>query len=119
MSGYFATAIAVLISASYPVATRAGITGSFAPQELITLRFGVGALIFLPYLVMHFRGIRRAAWLQGVPLTLCQGVAMGALVICGLELAPANHAAALGPEYFRLGWRCSASCCSPGGPRPA
>ena len=39
----------------------------------------------------------RGTWLQGVPLTLFQGAGMGALVICGLQLAPANHAAALGP----------------------
>jgi len=45
----------------------------------------------------HWRRIARAAWLQGVPLTLFQGAGMGALVICGLQLAPANHAAALGP----------------------
>ncbi len=97
MNGYWAAAVAVLISASYPVATRAGVTGSFTAQELVTLRFGVGALLFLPYLLLQFRTIRRGAWLQGVPLTLCQGVAMGALVICGLQLAPASHAAALGP----------------------
>ena len=97
MNGYAAAAVAVLIAASYPVATRAGVTGSFAPHELVTLRFGVGALLFLPYLLFHFRAIGRAAWLQGVPLTLFQGAGMGALVICGLQLAPANHAAALGP----------------------
>jgi drug/metabolite transporter (DMT)-like permease len=97
VNGYCAAGLAVLIWASYPVATRAGVTGSFAPQELVTLRFGVGALLFLPYLLLHFRAIRRGAWLQGVPLTLFQGAGMGALVICGLQLAPANHAAALGP----------------------
>lgn len=97
MNGYCAAAIAVLIWASYPVATRAGVTGSFAPQELVTLRFGVGALLFLPYLLMHFGSIGRAAWLKGIALTLFQGAGMGALVICGLQFAPANHAAALGP----------------------
>ena len=97
MNGYVAAAIAVLIWASYPVATRAGVTGSFAPQDLVTLRFGVGALLFLPYLLLHCAPSRRAAWLQGVPLTLFQGAGMAALVICGLQLAPANHAAALGP----------------------
>jgi drug/metabolite transporter (DMT)-like permease len=97
VSGYLAAAVAVLIWASYPVATRAGVTASFTPQELVTLRFGVGALLFLPYLLLHFRAIRRAAWVQGVPLTLFQGAGMGALVICGLQFAPANHAAALGP----------------------
>ena len=54
VNGYWAAAIAVLISASYPVATRAGVTGSFTPQELVTLRFGVGALLFLPYLLLQF-----------------------------------------------------------------
>jgi drug/metabolite transporter (DMT)-like permease len=97
MNGYLAAAIAVLITASYPVATRAGVTGSFSPQELVTLRYGIGALIFLPFLLLHLRTIRRSAWLQGLPLTLFQGAGMGALVICGLQLAPANHAAALGP----------------------
>jgi drug/metabolite transporter (DMT)-like permease len=97
MTGYWAAAVAVLIWASYPVATRAGVTGTFAAQELVTLRFGVGALLFLPYLLLHFRAIGRDAWLRGVPLTLFQGAGMGALVICGLQFAPANHQAALGP----------------------
>jgi drug/metabolite transporter (DMT)-like permease len=97
VSGYCAAAIAVLIWAGYPVATRAGVTGSFAPEELVALRFGVAALVFLPYLVAHCRVIGREAWLRGVPLTLFQGAGMGALVICGLQFAPANHQAALGP----------------------
>jgi drug/metabolite transporter (DMT)-like permease len=97
VTGYCAAAIAVLIWAAYPVATRAAVTGSFAAEELVTLRFGVGALLFLPYLLMHFRAIGREAWLRGVLLTVFQGVGMGALVICGLQFAPANHQAALGP----------------------
>jgi drug/metabolite transporter (DMT)-like permease len=97
VNGYVAAALAVLIAAAYPVATRAAVTGTFSPQELVTLRFGVGALLFLPYLLLHFRTIGRNAWLQGVPLTLFQGVGMGALVICGLQFAPASHQAALGP----------------------
>ncbi len=97
MSGYAAAVVVVLIFASYPVATRAGVTGSFAPHDLMLLRFGVGALLFLPWLMLHFRAIRRDAWLQGIPLALFQGAGMAALVICGLQFAPANHAAALGP----------------------
>lgn len=97
MNGYLAAAVAVLIWACYPVATRAAVTGSFGAEELVTLRFGIGALLFLPYLLLQFRAIRRDAWLRGVPLTLFQGAGMGALVICGLQFAPANHQAALGP----------------------
>jgi len=97
MNGYLAAAIAVVIWASYPVATRAAVTGSFAPQDLVLLRFGVGALIFLPYLLLHGRRFGRSAWLQGVPLTLYHGAGMAALAITGMQFAPANHAAALGP----------------------
>jgi drug/metabolite transporter (DMT)-like permease len=97
VSGYAAAVVTVLIWASYPVATRAGVTGSFAPHDLMLLRFGVGALLFLPWLMLRFRAIRRDAWLQGIPLALFQGAGMAALVICGLQFAPANHAAALGP----------------------
>jgi drug/metabolite transporter (DMT)-like permease len=97
VSGYAAAVVTVLIWASYPVATRAGVTGSFAPHDLMLLRFGVGALLFLPWLMLHYRAIRRDAWLQGIPLTMFQGAGMAALVICGLQFAPANHAAALGP----------------------
>jgi drug/metabolite transporter (DMT)-like permease len=97
VTGYVAAAVTVLIWAAYPVATRAGVTGPFAPQDLIVLRFGVGALLFLPYLALRCGAIRRDAWLRGIPLTLFQGAGMAALVIFGLQFAPANHAAALGP----------------------
>ena len=99
MSGYAAAVVAVLIWASYPVATRAGVTGAFAPEDLMLLRFGVGALLFLPFLAARCRAIRREAWLRGVPLTLFQGAGMAALVIFGLQFAPASHAAALGPGF--------------------
>jgi drug/metabolite transporter (DMT)-like permease len=97
VSGYAAAAVVVLIWAAYPVATRAGVTGSFAPHELMLLRFGFGALLFLPWVILHARAIRRDAWLRGIPLTLFQGAGMAALVIFGLQFAPAHHAAALGP----------------------
>jgi drug/metabolite transporter (DMT)-like permease len=99
LSGYGTAALAVLIWASYPVATRAGVTGAFAPQDLMLLRFGVGALLFLPCLAKHFRTIGRDAWLRGIPLSVLQGAGMAALVICGLQFAPASHAAALGPGF--------------------
>jgi len=48
----------------------------------VTLRFGIGALLFLPYLLLHFRAIGREAWLRGVPLA-CSRAPGGTLVICG------------------------------------
>lgn len=97
MNGYLAASITALIWAAYPVATRAAVTSSFTAQELVTLRFGIGALLFLPYLLAHCRAIGQQGMLRGVLLALFQGAGMGALVICGLEFSPANHQAALGP----------------------
>jgi drug/metabolite transporter (DMT)-like permease len=97
VSGYFAAGIAVLVWASYPVATRGGVTGWFAPDDLVALRFGAGALLFLPYLLLQWNRIGRTVWVKGVPLALFQGAGMGALAIYGMQFAPANHAAALGP----------------------
>ena len=97
MNGYLAAGVAVLIAAAYPVATRAGMSSAFTPQELVVLRFGIGGLLFLPYLAFCFRSIPRAAWQRGLALTVFQGAGMGMLVIFGLQLAPASHAAALGP----------------------
>lgn len=97
LAGYGAAALAAVIWASYPIATRAGVTGPFEPPELMLLRFGVGALVFLPYLATQFHALRSDALLRGVPLTLFQGAGMAALVIFGLQFAPASHAAALGP----------------------
>ena len=97
MTGYAAALATALIWAAYPVATRAGVTGDFSPLDLIALRFGVGTLLFLPYLALQHASISRDTWRRGVPLALFQGAGMAALVVCGLQFAPANHAAALGP----------------------
>lgn len=97
MAGLAAALVSVLIFASYPVATRAGLAGSMASVDLIFLRYGIGALLFLPFLVLHRREIAAPVWRDGLLLAICQGAGMGGLVICGLQYAPASHAAALGP----------------------
>jgi drug/metabolite transporter (DMT)-like permease len=86
-----------LIWSSYPVATRAGLASSATPDDLVLMRFGIGALCFLPYLILRHRSLPSHAWRAGVPLALYQGAGMAALVIFGLKHAPAAHAAALGP----------------------
>lgn len=95
--GIAAAALAVLILASYPVATRAGLSTSIAPDTLLLMRFGVGALLLLPFLLLRLHEIPLHVWRAGIPLALCQGAGMAALVIYGLQQAPASHAAALGP----------------------
>ncbi len=97
MAGLTAALVSVLIFASYPVATRAGLAGTMASVDLIFLRFGIGALLFLPFLVARRHDFAAPVWRNGLSLAILQGAGMGGLVICGLQYAPASHAAALGP----------------------
>jgi drug/metabolite transporter (DMT)-like permease len=97
LTGFGAAALTVLIWSAYPVVTRAGLFQSATPQDLVFLRFGLGALLFAPFLVLRFREIPRQAWRTGIFLALCQGAGMAVFVIYGLKLAPASHAAALVP----------------------
>jgi len=97
MTGYVTAAVSVLIFAAYPVATRADVTGAFRPDELVLLRFGIAALLFLPYALLRLRRMPASMWRNGATLSVYQGAGMAALVICGLQFAPASHAAALGP----------------------
>lgn len=97
MTGYVTAALAVLIFAAYPVVTRADVTGGFRPDDLVLLRFGVAALLFLPYVLLEFHRMPGSLWRKGAALSVYQGAGMAALVVCGLQFAPASHAAALGP----------------------
>lgn len=92
--GVLWAALTVVIWAAYPAVTRLGVTRTLAPEDLFALRFGISALLFLPYLAWRAAALQRDAWVKGIGLALCQGTLAG-LVIAGLEWAPASHASAL------------------------
>lgn len=87
-------ALTVVIWAAYPAVTRLGVTRTLAPEDLFALRFGISALLFLPYLAWRASALPAGAWVKGIGLALCQGTLAG-LVIVGLGWAPASHASAL------------------------
>jgi len=95
--GYGAAIAAVLITSAYPALTRLSVTTSLTPADLLLFRFGVGAILFAPVLMLRFRRITRAEWRSALPLSFLQGWGMAAFVVFGLEFGPASHAAALGP----------------------
>jgi drug/metabolite transporter (DMT)-like permease len=86
--------LTVVIWAAYPVVTRLSVTRTLAPEDLFALRFGISALLFVPYLAWRAGALPGGAWIKGIGLALCQGTLAG-LVIVGLEWAPASHASAL------------------------
>jgi drug/metabolite transporter (DMT)-like permease len=92
--GVLWAALTVAIWAGYPVVTRLGVTQTLSPGDLFALRFGISALLFVPFLAWRAGTLPGGAWIQGIGLALCQGTLAG-LVIVGLELAPARHASAL------------------------
>ena len=87
-------ALTVVIWAAYPAVTRLGVTRTLAPEDLFALRFGISALLLVPYLAWRASALPGGAWVKGIGLALCQGTLAG-LAIVGLELAPARHASAL------------------------
>jgi drug/metabolite transporter (DMT)-like permease len=92
--GLLWAALTVLIWAAYPAVTRLGVTQTLSAGDLFALRFGISALLFLPYLVWRASALPGGAWVKGIGLALCQGTLAG-FVIVGLEFAPARHASAL------------------------
>ena len=83
-----ALAATVLIWASFLVATRAAVTDSMGPVEVALVRFGTGAVLFLPVLLRHGAipdGVRTT---DLVLLPLLGGVAFILLLAAGLRHAP-------------------------------
>ena len=95
--GYAAALTVVLVTAAYPALTRWSVTTSLTPADVLLFRLGVSGLLFVPYLVLHAREIRRSEWLAALPLSFLHGWGMAGCVVFGLQYAPASHAAALGP----------------------
>ena len=95
--GYLAAFAAVLITAAYPSLTRVSVTSTLTPGDLLMFRLGVSGLLFAPYLFVRRHDLTRADWLSALPLSFFHGWGMAACVVFGLKLAPAGHAAALGP----------------------
>jgi len=94
-TGFTYAFLALLIWSFWPVWTRQGVTGGLAPEDIVFLRFGVGGLIFLPFLLRQAKSIPRRAWLIGLGFAVCQGAPFVLLMSIGLSYAPANHAASL------------------------
>ncbi|ERI13957.1 drug/metabolite transporter (DMT)-like permease [Ochrobactrum intermedium] len=87
----------VLVWSGSFVLTRFGFKTALTPFDIIALRFGVAGLVLLPVVLMKGFGLRQLGPLGFVLLASGAGVPYALLTTCGLQYAPASHAAALIP----------------------
>jgi drug/metabolite transporter (DMT)-like permease len=86
-----------IYGANFAISRHALLNG-LTPDDLVALRYGIAGTLLLP--VFLRRGARDCAgvgWKRGIVLAIMSGVPMALLMNSGLSLAPASHAAAIGP----------------------
>lgn len=86
---------AASIWAGWIVVAGLGLRTSLTPWDIAALRFGVGGLLLLPYLLRKGFAIERLGWIGLAALVIGCGAPMVLLVNAGLLFAPAAHAGAL------------------------
>lgn len=88
--GFLAAAGVVLCWSGFNIVSRFGSRGAFTPYDIAALRFGVSALIALPFFL---RLARFEDWGKYLLLALCGGIGYSLLVYSGFSYAPTAHAA--------------------------
>lgn len=97
-----ALALTVLIWASFLVATRFAATTHLGPLEVALIRFGTGALLFLPVILKHGPIPRGVRLLDLVLLPLFGGVLFILLLASGLHYAPVADSGIFAPSMLPL-----------------
>jgi len=88
--GFLAAAGVVLCWSGFNIVSRFGSRGTFTPYDIAALRFGVSALIALPFFLRLARFEDGGKYLM---LALCGGIGYSLLVYAGFAHAPTAHAA--------------------------
>jgi drug/metabolite transporter (DMT)-like permease len=86
---------AASIWSGWIVVARLGLRTSLTPWDIAALRFGVGGLLLLPYLLQKGLAIDRLGWVGLATIVVGCGAPMVLLVNAGLLFAPAAHAGGL------------------------
>jgi drug/metabolite transporter (DMT)-like permease len=92
----------ILLVSSSPAVTRLGVTRTLTPYDLMVMRCGIGALIFLPYFLTQLKKMPPRLLAIGFVLAFFQGWGTHLTTIIGLQFAPAAHASALGPGFISV-----------------
>ncbi|MDQ2926951.1 MAG: DMT family transporter [Pseudomonadota bacterium] len=89
--------LALAIFAGWFVVTRLSVTRELRIWDILALRFGVGALVLLPVLVLQRRSLSARRWREGLLLSFLWGVPFVLCVGLGLQLTSAEQASSVTP----------------------
>jgi drug/metabolite transporter (DMT)-like permease len=95
--GFAAAGLAASIFAGWFVVTRFSVTHDLRIWDITLLRFGGGALVLLPFLIIRRHHLPPQAWRTGLGLACLWGVPFVLFVALGLRLTSAGQAAAVTP----------------------
>jgi drug/metabolite transporter (DMT)-like permease len=86
--------VAALAWSGYNVGSRLGRMDGLAPMDMSMLRFGVAAILLMPFVVSR-RKDRKLGWLRLLALVALAGPLFGLLINTAFGLAPLSHAVVL------------------------
>lgn len=92
-AGLLFGAASVALFSAFTLVSRAGLTSTLQPWDLIALRFGIGGLLLLP--VFARKRLGGVAPAQAMALAFTGGLGFAACAYVGFALAPATHGAVL------------------------
>src|SRR5215468_11242457 len=97
--GLFLGVGAALIWGGYLAFARAGVAEGLRPEDFALLRFGVSAVIMLPYLLKNgVANLAGVGWRRGLVLALFAGPLFMMLIPAGFLYAPLPHGAVIPPS---------------------
>jgi drug/metabolite transporter (DMT)-like permease len=93
--GFALGLLAALIAAGWLVITRLGHTRVLNGYDLVALRYGVAAILILPYAAKRLSRLKQYDWRALALLVLGGGFPYGLAAVWGLHFAPVAHGGAL------------------------
>jgi drug/metabolite transporter (DMT)-like permease len=88
---------AAAVVAGYPISASNALDHALSVPDMLLLRFGIAAILLLPYTAWSFGQLTATDWKVGIGLGCLHGLLMSSIALGGLAHAPAAHAVLLGP----------------------
>ena len=102
VKGFAWATLSVGILSGWFVVTRLGLSHHLGIWDVVALRFGEGAVLLTPTLLLGRSKMPLRAWLQGIPLAVLWGAPFILLVGTGLRLTSATVASSIAPALMPI-----------------